>query len=151
MALKVGDKIPEILGYDQTGKELKREDFKRKKLVLYFYPKDNTPGCTAEACSLRDAYSELQKAGYEIIGVSKDNEKSHQKFIEKQSLPFSLIADTEVRLNQEFGVWVEKKMAGRSYMGTLRTTFLIDENGIIERVIEKVNTKEHAAQILNGK
>ena len=127
MALKVGDKIPEILGYDQTGKELKREDFKGKKLVLYFYPKD------------------------EIIGVSKDNEKSHQKFIEKQSLPFSLIADTEVRLNQEFGVWAEKKMAGRSYMGTLRTTFLIDENGIIERVIEKVNTKEHAAQILNGK
>ena len=104
MALKVGDKIPEILGYDQTGKELKREDFKGKKLVLYFYHKDNTPGCTAEACSLRDAYSELQKAGYEIIGVSKDNEKSHQKFIEKQSLPFSLIADTEVRLNQEFGV-----------------------------------------------
>ncbi|MFR3549270.1 MAG: thioredoxin-dependent thiol peroxidase [Coprobacter sp.] len=150
MALKVGDKIPEILGYDQTGKELKREDFKGKKLVLYFYPKDNTPGCTAEALAF-GSYSELQKAGYEIIGVSKDSEKSHQKFIEKQSLPFSLIADTDTRLNQEFGVWAEKKMAGRSYMGTLRTTFLIDENGVIERVIEKVNTKEHAGQILNKK
>lgn len=151
MALKVGDKIPEILGYDQTGKEIKRTDFTGKKLVLYFYPKDNTPGCTAEACSLRDGYAELRKAGYEIIGVSKDNEKSHQKFIEKQSLPFSLIADTDTRLNQEFGVWAEKKMAGRAYMGTLRTTFLIDENGIIERVIEKVDTKDHASQILNKK
>lgn len=151
MALKVGDKIPEILGYDQTGKEIKRDNFIGKKLVLYFYPKDNTPGCTAEACSLRDGYAELRKAGYEVIGVSKDNEKSHQKFIEKQSLPFSLIADTDMRLNQEFGVWAEKKMAGRAYMGTLRTTFLIDENGIIERVIEKVDTKDHASQILNKK
>lgn len=109
MALKVGDKIPEILGYDQTGKELKREDFKGKKLVLYFYPKDNTPGCTAEAAVYEMHIQNCRKAGYEIIGVSKDNEKSHQKFIEKQSLPFSLIADTEVRLNQEFGVWAEKK------------------------------------------
>ena len=149
--LKEGDKAPYFEGVNQDGKKITLEDFKGKKLILYFYPKDNTSGCTAEACSLRDAYSELQKAGYEIIGVSKDNEKSHQKFIEKQSLPFPLIADTEVRLNQEFGVWAEKKMAGRSYMGTLRTTFLIDENGVIERVIEKVNTKEHAAQILNGK
>ena len=149
--LTVGTKAPNFTLPDKDGNMVSLSDFAGKKVVLYFYPKDNTPGCTAEACSLRDAYSELQKAGYEIIGVSKDNEKSHQKFIEKQSLPFSLIADTEVRLNQEFGVWAEKKMAGRSYMGTLRTTFLIDENGIIERVIEKVNTKEHAAQILNGK
>ena len=150
-SLKEGDKAPFFKGINQDGKEITSEDFKGKKLVLYFYPKDNTSGCTAEACSLRDAYSELQKAGYEIIGVSKDSEKSHQKFIEKQSLPFSLIADTDTRLNQEFGVWAEKKMAGRSYMGTLRTTFLIDENGVIERVIEKVNTKEHAGQILNKK
>ena len=147
--LAVGEKFPEFLGLDQDGKEVKLSDFRGKKLVVYFYPKDNTSGCTAEACNLRDHYSALKQAGYEVIGVSKDGAASHRKFIEKQSLPFSLIADTETTLNQESGVWAEKKLYGRSYMGTLRTTFLIDENGIIERVIDKVDTKNHASQILD--
>ncbi|HAC21006.1 MAG TPA: thioredoxin-dependent thiol peroxidase [Porphyromonadaceae bacterium] len=148
--MKVGDKAPEILGINQDGKEVKLSDFKGKKLILYFYPKDSTPGCTAEACSLRDSYEALQAAGYEVIGVSKDSEKSHKNFIAKQSLPFQLIADTETKLNQEFGVWAEKKMAGRTYMGTLRTTFIINEDGIIERIIspKEINTKDHANQIL---
>ena len=146
--LAVGEKFPELLGLDQDGREVKLSDFSGKKLVVYFYPKDNTPGCTAEACNLRDHYAALKQAGYEVIGVSKDGAASHRKFIEKQSLPFSLIADTETTLNQEAGVWAEKKLYGRSYMGTLRTTFLIDENGIIERVIDKVDTKNHASQIL---
>lgn len=147
--LAVGEKFPEFLGLDQDGKEVKLSDFRGKKLVVYFYPKDNTSGCTAEACNLRDHYSALKQAGYEVIGVSKDGAASHRKFIEKQSLPFSLIADTETTLNQKAGVWAEKKLYGRSYMGTLRTTFLIDENGIIERVIDKVDTKNHASQILD--
>ncbi|HIU54956.1 MAG TPA: thioredoxin-dependent thiol peroxidase [Candidatus Gallibacteroides avistercoris] len=146
--LAVGEKFPELLGLDQDGREVKLSDFSGKKLVVYFYPKDNTSGCTAEACNLRDHYAALKQAGYEVIGVSKDGAASHRKFIEKQSLPFSLIADTETTLNQEAGVWAEKKLYGRSYMGTLRTTFLIDENGIIERVIDKVDTKNHASQIL---
>ena len=147
--LAVGEKFPELLGLDQDGREVKLSDFSGKKLVVYFYPKDNTSGCTAEACNLRDHYAALKQAGYEVIGVSKDGAASHRKFIEKQSLPFSLIADTETTLNQEAGVWAEKKLYGRSYMGTLRTTFLIDENGIIERVIDKVDTKNHASQILD--
>ena len=146
--LAVGEKFPELLGLDQDGREVKLSDFSGKKLVVYFYPKDNTSGCTAEACNLRDHYAALKQAGYEVIGVSKDGAASHRKFIEKQSLPFSLIADTETTLNQEAEVWAEKKLYGRSYMGTLRTTFLIDENGIIERVIDKVDTKNHASQIL---
>ena len=146
--LAVGEKFPELLGLDQDGREVKLSDFSGKKLVVYFYPKDNTSGCTAEACNLRDHYAALKQAGYEVIGVSKDGAASHRKFIEKQSLPFSLIADTETTLNQEAGVWAEKKLYGRSYIGTLRTTFLIDENGIIERVIDKVDTKNHASQIL---
>ena len=146
--LAVGEKFPELLGLDQDGREVKLSDFSGKKLVVYFYPKDNTSGCTAEACNLRDHYAALKQAGYEVIGVSKDGAASHRKFIEKQSLPFSLIADTETTLNQEAGVWAEKKLYGRSYMGTLRTTFLINENGIIERVIDKVDTKNHASQIL---
>ena len=146
--LAVGEKFPELLGLDQDGREVKLSDFSGKKLVVYFYPKDNTSGCTAEACNLRDHYAALKQAGYEVIGVSKDGAASHRKFIEKQSLPFSLIADTETTLNQKAGVWAEKKLYGRSYMGTLRTTFLIDENGIIERVIDKVDTKNHASQIL---
>ena len=146
--LAVGEKFPELLGLDQDGREVKLSDFSGKKLVVYFYPKDNTSGCTAEACNLRDHYAALKQAGYEVIGVSKDGAASHRKFIEKQSLPFSLIADTETTLNQEAAVWAEKKLYGRSYMGTLRTTFLIDENGIIERVIDKVDTKNHASQIL---
>lgn len=153
MALKVGDKIPEILGKDQDGKEIKAGDFKGDKLVLYFYPKDNTPGCTAEACSFRDSFGELRKAGYRVLGVSVDSEKSHRKFIEKQQLPFPLIADTDKQLVEAFGVWGEKTLAGRKYMGTFRTTFLIDESGTIEKIItpKEVKTKEHAQQILNLK
>lgn len=149
--MQVGDKAPEILGKNQNGEEIKLSDFHGKKLVLYFYPKDNTSGCTAQACSLRDSYDDLQAAGYEVIGVSKDSAKSHQGFITKQDLPFQLIADTDTTLNQQFGVWVEKKMYGRSYMGTARTTFLINEEGIIEKIIDpkEVNTKDHAKQILN--
>lgn len=121
-----------------------------KKIVLYFYPKDSTPGCTAQACSLRDSYPELQKAGYEVIGVSADSEKSHLKFIEKQQLPFDLIADTDTSLSAIFGTWGEKSMYGRSYMGMFRTTFIINEAGIIERIItpKEVNTKTHAQQII---
>ncbi len=150
MALQVGDKAPEILGINQDGKEIKLSDFAGKKIVLYFYPKDSTPGCTAQACSLRDSYPELQKAGYEVIGVSADSEKSHLKFIEKQQLPFDLIADTDTSLSPIFGTWGEKSMYGRSYMGMFRTTFIIDEKGVIERVItpKEVNTKNHAEQIL---
>ena len=151
MAIQTGDKVPDLLGFDQDGKEVKVSDYKGRKIALYFYPKDNTSGCTAEACSLRDGYDELKKAGYEIIGVSKDSAKSHRGFIEKQNLPFRLIADTDTTLQQQFGVWAEKKMYGRTYMGTLRHTFLIDENGVIEKVIEKVDTKNHAQQILNEK
>ena len=150
MAIQIGDKAPEVLGLDQNGKEIKLSDFKGKKLALYFYPKDNTSGCTAEACSLRDGYEELRAAGYEVIGVSKDSAKSHQGFIEKQNLPFSLIADTDTTLQQEFGVWAEKKMYGRSYMGTRRTTFIINEEGIVTHIIspKEVKTKDHANQIL---
>lgn len=153
MALKVGDKIPSILGINQDGKEIKASDYIGKKLVLYFYPKDSTPGCTAEACSLRDNYGELRKAGYEILGVSVDNEKSHNKFIEKQQLPFSLIADTNKKLVEEFGVWGEKTLAGKKYMGTFRTTFIINEEGLIENIItpKDIKTKEHGLQILNLK
>ena len=150
MALQVGDKVPEVLGKNQDGKELKISDFTGKKLVLYFYPKDSTPGCTAQACSLRDGYAELQKSGYEVIGVSADSESSHQKFIAKQQLPFNLIADTEKALSEVFGTWGEKSMYGRQYMGMFRTTFIIDEKGIIEKIItpKEVNTKTHAQQIL---
>ena len=148
--MKIGDKAPELLGVNQQGKEIKLSDFAGKKLVLYFYPKDNTAGCTAEACNLRDNYADLQAAGYEVLGVSKDSEKTHQNFIAKQSLPFELIADTDTTLNQQFGVWAEKTMCGKTSMGTLRTTFIIDENGIIVRIIgpKEIKTKEHASQIL---
>ncbi|MDX9920722.1 MAG: thioredoxin-dependent thiol peroxidase [Paludibacter sp.] len=150
MALKAGDKAPEILGVNQDGKEIRLSDFAGKKLVLYFYPKDNTPGCTAQACSLRDGYEDLRKAGYEVLGVSADSASSHQKFIAKQTLPFQLIADTDTKLAEQFGTWGEKSMYGRKYMGMFRTTFIIDEQGTIERVIDpkEVNTKAHAAQIL---
>lgn len=150
MAIQVGDKAPEILGTDQNGNEIRLSDYKGKKLVLYFYPKDNTSGCTAQACSLRDGYKELQAAGLEVIGVSKDSAKSHQGFISKQELPFNLIADTDTTLQQEFGVWAEKSMYGRKYMGTNRTTFIINEEGIVEQIIgpKEVKTKDHANQIL---
>ena len=135
MGLNVGDKAPEILGVNEKGEEILLSNYKGKKIVLYFYPKDNTSGCTAEACSLRDGYQDLRKAGYEVIGVSVDDAKSHQKFIDKNNLPFTLIADTDKKLVEEFGVWGEKSMYGRKYMGTFRTTFLINEEGIIERII----------------
>ncbi len=149
MALQIGDKAPDYLGKDQDGKDVYLSEYAGKKLALYFYPKDNTPGCTAQACSLRDGYSDLQKAGYEVLGVSKDSEKSHTSFIEKKELPFRLISDTDLVLQEAFGVWREKKMAGRTYMGTVRTTFIIDEKGVIEKVIDKIKTKDAANQILN--
>jgi thioredoxin-dependent peroxiredoxin len=150
MGLQVGDKAPAVLGVNQDGKELKMADFAGKKVVLYFYPKDNTPGCTAQACSLRDNYDDLQKAGYEVIGVSTDSAASHQRFIAKQGLPFQLIADTDKKLSEIFGTWGEKSLYGKQYMGTFRTTFLIDETGTITRIMlpKEVNTKIHASQIL---
>ena len=150
MTLKSGDKAPAFAVKDQDGNIVKLSDFKGKKLVLYFYPKDNTPGCTAEACDLRDNYKALQKAGYEVLGVSTDSEKSHQNFIKKQSLPFRLLADEDKSLHEAYGTWVEKSMYGRKYMGTARVTFLINEKGLIEEIIEKVDTKNHASQILGG-
>ena len=150
MGLKVGDKAPAVLGVNQDGKELKLADFAGKKVVLYFYPKDNTPGCTAQACSLRDNYDDLQKAGYEVIGVSTDSAASHLKFIAKQNLPFQLIADTDKKLSETFGTWGEKSLYGKQYMGTFRTTFILDETGTITRIMlpKEVNTKTHASQIL---
>ena len=149
MQLKIGDKAPEFEVNDQSGNPVKLSDYKGKKVVLYFYPKDQTPGCTTQACNLRDNYQALQKAGYEILGISSDNEKSHQRFIEKQSLPFTRLADIEKKVHDLYGTWVEKKMYGRTYMGTARTTFIIDKEGIISDIIDKVKTKEHTAQILN--
>lgn len=148
MSLKVGDAAPDFSVNDQSGKPVKLSDFKGKKVVLYFYPKDNTPGCTAEACNLRDNYQALMKAGYIVLGVSTDNEKSHQKFIDKFELPFPLLADTEKEIHEKYGTWVEKSMYGRKYMGTARVTFVIGENGKVEEIIEKVKTKDHTAQIL---
>ena len=149
MKLKPGDKAPDFEVKDQNGVTVSLYDFKDKKVVLFFYPKDNTPGCTAEACNLRDNHKQLQDAGYEVLGISKDSEKSHQKFIDKFELPFTLLSDTEKEVHQKYGTWVEKSMYGRKYMGTARTTFIIDENGIIEEIIEKVKTKDHTAQILD--
>ena len=151
MSIKTGDKIPETLGTDQNGNVITAAQFAGKKLALYFYPKDNTPGCTAQACSLRDGYADLKKAGYEIVGVSVDSEVSHQKFIETYLLPFPLIADVDKKLVEQFGVWQEKKNYGKTYMGTVRTTFLIDERGVVSHIIEErnVDTKNHAEQILN--
>ena len=148
MALAVGDKAPEFSINDQDEKVVNLSDYRGKKVVLYFYPKDQTPGCTAQSCNLRDNYERLLAAGYEVLGISSDSEKSHRKFIEKQNLPFTLLADTEKKVHDLYGTWVEKKMYGRTYMGTARTTFIIDENGIIEEIIEKVKTKDHTAQIL---
>ena len=148
--MNIGHMVPQLTGTDENGNEIKLSDFKGKKLVLYFYPKDSTPGCTAEACSLRDNYEAMLARGYEVIGVSVDSERSHRNFIAKQSLPFHLIADTEKTWVEAFGVWGEKKMCGRTYMGTFRTTFIIDEEGRIERIFapKEIDTKNHAAQIL---
>ena len=146
--LSVGDTAPNFETKDQQGQPLKLSDYRGKKVVLYFYPKDDTLGCTAQACDLRDNYADLRAAGYEVLGVSVDGEKSHQKFISKYELPFSLIADTDKQVVEAYGVWQEKSMYGRKYMGTARTTFLIDENGIITNIIDKVDTKKHTEQIL---
>ena len=148
ITLKAGDKAPEFEGKDQNGNLVKSTDLRGKKIVLYFYPKDNTPGCTAQSCNLRDNYEELQKQGYEVLGVSQGSEASHQKFIAKHELPFTLLVDTDHTIHNLFGTWGEKKMYGKTYMGTLRTTFVIDEEGTISEVIEKVKTKDHTAQIL---
>ena len=149
--MNVGDKLPEVLGLDQNGQEITLSSLEGKKLVLYAYPKDNTSGCTAEACSLRDHYDELQQAGYVVIGVSKDSAASHQKFIDKQQLPFPLIADTETTLLQQVGAWGEKSMYGKKFMGILRTTYLVNEQGVIEKVFtpKEIKTKIHAEQILD--
>ena len=148
--MNIGDKAPDFLGLDQEGNEVRLSNYPGKKVALYFYPKDNTSGCTAEACSLRDGYAQLLSAGYQVIGVSKDSAKSHQGFIAKHSLPFPLKADTDTQLQQQFGVWAEKKLYGRTYMGTLRQTFIIDaDTAVVERVIEKVKTSDSANQILS--
>ena len=146
--LKIGDKVPEFKGINQEGKTISFSDFKGKKLVLYFYPKDNTPGCTAEACNLKDNYAELKSKGFEILGVSADSESSHRKFIEKFSLPFDLIADDDKVILKSFGAWGKKFNYGKEYEGIIRTTFIISEKGIIQDIIKKVDTKDHSNQII---
>jgi thioredoxin-dependent peroxiredoxin len=146
--LKEGNKAPGFKGIDQNGNEVSLNDSTGKKLILYFYPKDNTPGCTAEACNLRDNYDTLLKQGFAIVGVSPDDEKSHKGFAGKYSLPFPLIADTSKKILKDYGVWGEKKMYGKIFLGVLRTTFVIDEKGIIEKIITKVDTAGHTEQIL---
>jgi thioredoxin-dependent peroxiredoxin len=148
MALKIGDKAPDFKVNNQDGQPITLEALKGKKVVLYFYPKDATPGCTAEACNLRDNYKSLLKAGYEVLGISTDDEKSHKKFIAKEKLPFSLLADVDKTVHEQYGTWIEKSMYGRKYMGTARVTFVINEKGVIEEIIEKVDTKNHTSQIL---
>ena len=147
--LQIGDMAPDLLGVDEQGNEVRVSDYAGRRLVVYFYPKDNTPGCTAEACSLRDGMSDLLAAGYAVVGISADSAASHTLFKEKQQLNFPLVADTEKRTIEAFGAWGPKKMAGREYMGIIRTTFVIDGTGKIERVITKVDTKNAAKQILN--
>ena len=146
--LQIGDKAPEINAVDQNGNNITLDQYRGNKVVLYFYPKDMTPGCTAQSCNLSDNYNVLQKNGYDVIGVSCDSVKRHQKFIEKYSLPFNLISDEDQKVVNDYGVWQLKKFMGREYMGIVRTTFLIDENGKIEDIITKVNTKEHTSQII---
>jgi len=146
---KVGEKAPEFSAKDQNGKTVSLADYKGKTVILYFYPKDDTPGCTAEACDFRDNYQSLLGKGYEVIGVSTDDEKSHKKFVTKHNLPFTLIADDDKHIVEAYGVWVEKNMYGKKYMGTARTTFIIDGNGIITHVIDKVDTKASSQQVLD--
>jgi len=146
--LKIGDKMPAFQVVDQNGNIVDSKDLVGKKTVIYFYPKDNTPGCTAEACSLRDNYEVLKAQGYNVIGVSKDSVASHQKFIEKFQLPFTLLSDKSTEMMLAFGAWGEKKMCGKICVGTLRKTFIFDEQGILTEIIEKVDTKNHASQIL---
>lgn len=147
--IEIGDKAPDFKGLNQDGKEVKLSDFWGKNLILYFYPKDSTPGCTAEACDLRDNYQMWQSKSYEILGISPDSQKSHQKFIEKYNLPFDLISDTEKEILIAYNAWGEKSMYGKKYMGVLRKTYVINSKGIIENIFEKVKTKEHSNQILN--
>ena len=148
--MNIGDKAPERLGINEKGEEVLLSSYRGKKVVLYFYPKDNTSGCTAEACSLRDNYSALRQQGYEVIGVSVDSAASHQKFIDKYALPFTLIADTDKELVQAMGVWGEKSMYGRKYMGTFRTTFMLDEHGVVEQIYlpKQIKTSTHGEQLL---
>ena len=146
--LKIGDQAPSINAVDQNGNQITLDQYKGKKIVLYFYPKDMTSGCTAQACNLSDNYSHLNKNGYDVIGVSCDSIKRHQKFIEKYDLPFNLISDEDKKVVNDYGVWQLKKFMGREYMGIVRTTFLIDENGVVEDIISKVNTKDHTNQII---
>ena len=149
--LNVGDKAPDLLGIDERGNEQRVSNYSGRKLIVYFYPKDSTPGCTAEACSLRDGMDDLVAAGYAVVGISADSATSHARFKEKQQLNFPLVADVDKETIKAFGVYGEKKMAGRVYMGIIRTTFVIDENGVVERVITKVDTKNAARQILHNK
>lgn len=148
--MKIGDKVQDLLGIDQEGKEVRLSDYPGKRVALYFYPKDNTSGCTAQACSLRDSYADLRARGVEIIGVSRDSAKSHKRFIEQHSLPFRLIVDEDTKLNELFGVWVEKSMYGRKYMGTERSTFIISAEGVVEHILrgKEVKTATHSEQIL---
>lgn len=146
---KQGDKAPDFTAKDQNGKTVSLSDFKGKNVILYFYPKDDTPGCTAEACSFRDNYQSLLGKGFAVIGVSTDDEKSHKKFESKYSLPFPLIADPDKQIVESYGVWVEKNMYGKKYMGTARTTFLIDTNGTIAKVIDKVDTQNSSQQVID--
>jgi peroxiredoxin Q/BCP len=148
--LSEGQKAPDFSANDQNGKPVSLSDLAGKNIILYFYPKDDTPGCTAEACSFRDNYESLLAQGFEVLGVSTDDEKSHLKFISKHSLPFSLIADTEKKIVEAYGVWVEKNMYGKKYMGVARKTFIIDKNGMINKIIEKVDTKNSSAQVLEA-
>ena len=148
--LKEGDLAPAISARDQDGELITLEEYRGRKVVLFFYPKDNTPGCTAEACDLRDNYSRFLDQGYEIVGVSADSEKSHQNFIAKHQLPFRLISDPDRKVLEDYGAWGEKKNYGRTYMGILRLTYVIDQNGYVEKIIEKVLTKEHSKQIFSS-
>lgn len=148
--LSEGQKAPDFTANDQNGKSISLSDLSGRDVILYFYPKDDTPGCTAEACSFRDNYQSLLKQGFEVLGVSTDDERSHQKFITKFDLPFSLIADTDQKIVQAYGVWVEKNMYGKKYMGVARKTFIIGKNGLIRKVIDKVDTKNSSGQILDS-
>lgn len=146
--LNIGDKMPDFEVVDQDGNKVSSKDLIGKRTIIYFYPKDNTSGCTAEACNLRDNHATLVARGYNVIGVSKDSAASHRKFADKYDLPFTLLSDTSTQMLQAFGAWGEKKMYGKTVMGTIRRTFIFDENGVLERIIEKVDTKNHASQIL---